>query len=224
MTAASVEAADTTPARWVAVPESVYAGRQTARAVAVYAALAQHGDGRGGTVWPSQATLSGLLGCSRWTVKRALAELSAAGIVTVTTRKSSTGRRSIYELPPVVSEGRYVRLPADALHGLTRPQLRAWLRWAALCGPRGWTEASLAEFIREHGGSARDAKRRRAELVAAGLIETGARPGRPTRTALPGALPAPSAPLSTTGAKSAPPLIEPGPKLLHPRGQNCYMN
>lgn len=73
---------------------------------ATYTVIALHADVASGEAWPSWSTLTRLSGYGRATVWRGVAELEAAGLLTVTRRP---GRANVYRFPlrgPLSTSGR----------------------------------------------------------------------------------------------------------------------
>ena len=73
------------------IPEWVVASGVSQTALLVYFWLARHASDEDGTAWPSRQRLAELAGVSTRTVTRAIAELEAAGALTVTARYTATG-------------------------------------------------------------------------------------------------------------------------------------
>ncbi len=60
-------------------------------ALAIYLALARYADNTTRTCFPSVPTLARLTGMSRPTATKALRKLEAAGLITITPRRTETG-------------------------------------------------------------------------------------------------------------------------------------
>lgn len=208
----------------VLLPAELLAADLPATAFAVWVLLAEHVRPGRPEAWPTRDTLTRRLGRLRadgCTVSRAVAQLEAAGWLEVARVHRDGKTQNVYRPLGLIAADdtrRWVELTdrhRAALHvgAITPTQLRALARWLYAAGRDGWTRDTLARYATTYGTSTDTAKRDRAALVAAGLLETRTDPGRPTLTGAPGRLP--SAP--QTGGRID---TSPGAEMPDHRGQN----
>ena len=218
----------------VLLPAELLAADLSATALAVWVLLAEHVRPGRPEAWPTRDTLMrrlGRAGADGCTVSRAVAQLEAAGWLEVARIHRNGKTQNVYRPRRLVTDDddrRWVEITERhraALHvgAISPQQLRSLARWLYAAGRAGWTRDTLARHAADYGTSTATAKRDRAALVAAGLLETRTDPGRPTITAAPGRLPAArsdaSQPPPQTGGRIA---TSPGAEVPRHRGQNRH--